>query len=80
MKSLREQLALGKITRTPTDFQTEVDGNVAKSIYRFSGEVRTERGSLPLAGFEAAKLERTGEGWRIVRISSLRAKPSSESF
>jgi Domain of unknown function (DUF4440) len=72
LRSLRDQLALGRITRTPSDFKTKIDGDIAETNYRISGEVRTEHGSMPLSGSESAKLERSGKSWRIVRISMTR--------
>jgi hypothetical protein len=74
ISSIRHALSSGgKLTRRITEFHTEVRGTVAWSHYRINGEFESGHVKMSLSLLEASVLERVGDQWRVVQMTTIPA-------
>ena len=74
ISSIQQVFATGaKMKRLPSHFHTEIRGLVAWSNYRVTGEFESNQGKILLSLLEAAVLEKVGDQWRIVQLTTIPA-------
>ncbi len=72
ISSIQQVFATGaKMNRLPSHFHTEIRGSVAWSNYRVTGEFESNQGNILLSLLEAAVLEKVGDRWRIVQLTTI---------
>ena len=72
--SIQQVFATGaKMKRLPSNFHTEIRGSVAWSNYRVTGEFESNQGKILLSLLEAAVLEKVGDQWCIVQVTTIPA-------
>jgi len=70
--SIQQVFATGaKMKRVPLDFHTEIRGSVAWSNYSVTGEFESNQGKIVFSLLETAVLERVGEQWLIVQMTTI---------
>ena len=72
--SIQQVFATGaKMKRVPLYFHTEVRGSVAWSNYSVTGEFESNQSKIVFSLLETAVLEKAGEHWLIVQLTSIPA-------
>jgi SnoaL-like domain len=72
--SIQQVFATGaKMKRVPVDFHTEIRGSVAWSNYSVTGEFASNQGKIVFSLLETAVLEKVGEQWLIVQMTTIPA-------